>query len=483
MAHSTTRRRAGVLAAAGLAASVVAATFTTALGTTAAGALEANSPVPSACPTNVADIATCWTGQDDNGAFYAIAVPHEWNESLVVHSHGGPDLGDASDPARSVEDLDRWSVMVEEGYAWVGSSYRRGGYGTQMAAIDTESARKVFVDAFGEPRHTLLHGQSWGGNVAAKVAETYGNDESRPYDGVLLTNGVLAGGTRGYDYRVDLRVVYQYYCRNHPRPSEVQYPLWMGLRPGSTMTSAGLRSRLQECTGYQSEPTERTAQQQQNLDDILAVTKIPERTLESHLRFATFTFRDIVSNRLGGRNPFGNQTIRYTGSHDDAALNEGVERFSPDPRAVRDLAFDSDLTGDVHLPVVTMHAIGDPTAFIEHESAYRDSVTGAGNGEHLVQAFTREAEHSTLSASGYATVVDALHTWVETGTKPTSSTIAATCAAHDADHGTGCFFDPAFTPGSYASRVNARPGALHWPAITAAEYDAWARMGGVGITP
>ncbi|KPC86395.1 membrane protein, partial [Streptomyces sp. NRRL WC-3753] len=121
----------------------------------------------------------------------------------------------------------------------------------------------------------------------------------------------------------------QYYCRNHPRPTEPQYPLWKGLRAGSTLTSAGLRARLDECTGLTSAPADRTALQQRNLDDILAVTRIPERSLEAHLRFATFTFRDLVTSRLDGRNPFGNQGVRYTGSHDDKALNAGVERFAP----------------------------------------------------------------------------------------------------------------------------------------------------------
>ena len=164
---------------------------------------------------------------------------------------------------------------------------------------------------------------------------------------------MLAGGSRGYDYRVDLRVVYQYYCGNHPRPTEPQYPLWMGLREGSTMTSAGLRARLQECTGFQSEPAARTELQQRNLDDILAVTGIPESTIESHLRFATFTFRDIVHARLGGRNPFSNRGSATPAVHDDKALNAGVERFAADPSARRDLSWDSDLTGAVDVPTLS----------------------------------------------------------------------------------------------------------------------------------
>ncbi|WP_239158222.1 hypothetical protein [Streptomyces sp. SID13726] len=440
------------------------------------------APAPVACPPVLAEKATCYAGQDADGAHYTIAVPTRWNRSLVVHAHGGPDLGAASDPARSADDLARWAVMVEEGYAWAGSSYRRGGYGTRMAAADTESVRRLFVAAFGEPRRTYVHGQSWGGNVAAKVAEVYG-DRRGAYDGVLLTNGVLGGGSRGYDYRVDLRVVYQYYCHNHPRPTEPQYPLWQGLRPGSTMTSAGLRSRLQECTGFSSAPADRTPLQQRNLDDILAVTGIPERTLESHLRFATFTFRDIVAERLGGRNPFGNEGVRYRGSHDDKALNAGVERFSPDPTARRDLSYDSDLTGKVDLPVLTLHAIDDPTAFVEHESAYRDTLRGAGRDGHLVQTFTRESEHSGLSDSEYANSLAALDTWVRTGDRPTPREIAASCPAYDRVHGTGCFYDPRFRPAPYASRVEPRPGGRSWPAMTAAQERAWSRVDGVGIAP
>lgn len=443
---------------------------------------ETAGPARAECPTDLAGRATCYTGRDVGGAYYAIAVPADWNGSLVVHAHGGPDLGSGSDPTRSLDDLGRWSVMVKEGYAWAGSSYRRGGYGTRMAAADTEGVRRLFAEEFGKPRRTYVHGQSWGGNVAAKVVETYGRQKGA-YDGALLTNGVLGGGSRGYDYRVDLRVVYQYYCGNHPRPTEPRYPLWQGLRAGSTMTSAGLRARLQECTGYASAPQERTALQQRNLGDILAVTRIPERTLESHLRFATFTFRDIVHERLGGRNPFGNEGVRYSGSHDDAALNAGVERFSPDPTAVRDLSYDSDLTGKVAIPVLTLHAIDDPTAFVEHEAAYRATLRGTRRDGHLVQTFTNEHEHSELSDSEYATSIAALDTWVRKGRKPTPRSVAAACAAFDEKYGTGCLYDLGFRPAPYASRVEPRPGGLRWPAMTAGQERVWSGIEGVGIAP
>ena len=45
-------------------------------------------------------------------------------------------------------------------------------------------------------------------------------------------------GTRSYDFRLDLRVLYQQLCNNHPLPQEPQYPLWMGLPADGRQTLA-----------------------------------------------------------------------------------------------------------------------------------------------------------------------------------------------------------------------------------------------------
>ena len=55
-----------------------------------------------------------------------------------------------------------------------------GSYASEMiwgasVVLETELSvndlRQIVWDAFGKPKRTLLHGQSWGGNVAAKAAE------------------------------------------------------------------------------------------------------------------------------------------------------------------------------------------------------------------------------------------------------------------------------------------------------------------------
>jgi len=417
------------------------------LALAAGPALAADEAARSACPTVVPKGTECHFGRDASGAQYLIAIPANWNRVLVMHARGGPYLEQLG-ARRSQEDVTRWAIWLQEGYAYAASQYRRGGYGARMAAEDTENLRRYFVRIFGEPRRTIMHGQSWGGMVGARVIELYGEgaDGRRNYDGALLTSGVLAGAPRAYDFRLDLRVVYQHYCRNHPRPDEPQYPLWMGLPVGTKMTVAELRARVNECTGAELSQDGRTDAQRRNLANIASVVRIPQSSVQSHMNWATFMFADIVHDRLGGRNPFGNEGVQYAGSDDDAALHAGVERYRAEPGAVAALADDSEATGRNAIPMLAMHAIGDPTAFVENESAYRVIRERAGTQELLVQTFTDESEHSYLSTPEYAALMAALLDWVDRGRKPTAVDIAARCETYVARYGENCRFQPAYRP-------------------------------------
>jgi hypothetical protein len=395
-----------------------------------ASADAGSAPRAIPCPPSVGSETRCQSGQDANGAWYVIAMPATWNRHLIVHAHGGPRTGapEASDP---LEDLDRFSVMVRQGYAWIGSTYRRGGYGVRMAAEDTDNSRRIFWSLHGRPDRTILHGQSWGGNVAAKASELHALDVEgrRNYDGVLLTNGVLSGGTRAYQFRAGLRAVYQYYCRNHPAAGEPAYPVWQGLPRDSRMTRAELRTRIEDCTGVDRPAGRRTAEQARRLHDILAVTGVQEDQLVSHLSWATFLFQDMVHDRLGGLNPFDNAAVVYAGSSDDTALNAGVERFTADADALARLAYDADLSGLIVLPTLTLHALHDPTVNYSVEAAYAATVVAAGRSHLLVQAATDEDQHSRLTDAGYMTVLHALEDWISSGTAPEPAGFQADCLA------------------------------------------------------
>ncbi|WP_370876974.1 hypothetical protein [Acidovorax sp. A1169] len=410
------------------------------------------APVATACPKDIAAIARCLSGQDSAGAYYLIAMPNQWNQVLVMHSHGGPTLG-APKAERAVEDLERWSIMVRAGYAWAGSTFRQGGVAVRAAAEDTERLRQIFVAQVAQPRRTVLHGQSWGAGVAAMGADMFGNGAGKPYDAVLLTSGLLAGGSRSYDFRTDLRVVYQHLCNNHPLPSEAQYPLNIGLPASAKMTAAELTARANECLGLDKPAAQRTPEQQRKVKTIVDVLRIPASSIHSHLNWGTFHYRDVVHLRTGDASPFGNTGARYTGSADDAALNAAVLRYQADPQALARFAQDTDPTGRIAVPVLTVKGVDDPTAFVELDAHFKGTMERAGSSARLVQTFTQHNTHSYLSDPTYPTLMTALLRWVDEGAKPTPDSIAQQCPAYEAQFGKGCAFLPAYVPKPLNSRV------------------------------
>ena len=412
-----------------------------------------SAPAPATCPSGVGEGARCLAGQDSAGAFYMIVMPKAWNGDLVVHAHGGPFLG-APTAKRVVEDIERWSIMPRLGYALAASSYRQGGVAVTAAAQDNERLRRLFIDKVAKPKHVYLHGQSWGASVAAKGAERF--VDGKPYDAVLLSSGVLGGGTRSYDFRLDLRVVYQYLCRNHPLPSEPQYPLNIGLPLASTMKQADLASRVNDCLGLNKPAAERSPEQAAKIKTLVDVVHIPERSILSHLNWATWHFQDITFKRTGGTSPFGNVGAVYAGSSDDAALNAGVQRYAADPKAVAMLAADADLDGKIPVPVLTVHAIHDPTAMVELQESFGRTMAAAGRGDALVQTFTGDKDHSYLSDPTYAALMEALSNWATQGRKPTPASIAAGCEKARVTLGSTCRFEPDYQVRPLETRVVGR---------------------------
>ena len=71
----------------------------------AASAKDETPPHITACPAGVPATVTCYGGQDSQGAYYMIAKPANWSGILVMHAHGGPDLG-----APSMERAQSWCL-------------------------------------------------------------------------------------------------------------------------------------------------------------------------------------------------------------------------------------------------------------------------------------------------------------------------------------------------------------------------------------
>jgi alpha-beta hydrolase superfamily lysophospholipase len=399
--------------------------------------------MPSACPPGLPETVTCWRGQDPQGAHLLIARPRDWNGRLVVHVHGGPRMAPPN-PHTSDEDLLRHAEFLAEGWAFAATSRRRAGFGVRRAGEDTLSARQEAESVLGRPRLTVLHGQSWGGAVAAKAIETLndpGPDGRRPFDAALLTNGVLAGATRAYDMRVDLRAAFQAVCGG---PSTDRRP------------REEVIGRFLACTGADLAPDARTATQRQALADLAAASRIPDWAIPGHLWWGSQIFPDIAEGVAGGGNPFGNAAVRYRGTSDDAAFNAAVPRTPPDAAARARLAADGDPVGRIALPVLTLHGTGDATVFVEHEAAYRATLERAGTAGLLAQVFVDENDHQKMSPVLYPPALRLLAEWAEGGTRPTPESFHAACEALRPHYAGDCRVLRDYVPQPWEARVNPR---------------------------
>ncbi len=407
------------------------------------------APQAHVCPKGVPEGARCLRGVDSASAHYLIVMPARWSGVLVVHAHGGPTLGPPQ-TKRNDEDIARWAITVREGHAWAGSVFRQGGFAVTTAAEDTDRVRRIFVQHVAKPRRTLLHGQSWGGMVATRAAEMF----PASWEGILLTSAVVAGPAT-YDFRVDLRALYQSLCQNHPRPDEAAYPLPIGLPTDSKLTPADVAARVNECLGTATPVAQRTPEQARKLKTIADVLKIPERSVAGHVNYATFTLRDITQKN-GGASPFGNERVRYAGSADDAGLNARVPRFRVDPAAAARFAADTDHRGRFAVPVLTAHGIGDSTVFVEGGDTLRQRMVAAGHGARLVKTFVDSAEHSYWGDAYYPPLFEALLNWVDKGDKPTPAGIAERCRQLRPAQPGDCRFLPDYAVKPLASRIYPR---------------------------
>ncbi len=417
------------------------------------------------CPVGTPPGRICEADQDENGAFYLIVVPQEgWNGKLVFWNHGYT----LNPPAAlGFQDLGPTGILTGLGFAAAASSFRpnaigRLGWAVSDGAEDTHNLLGRFQMVFGKPERTYVIGASMGSLVTEALMERHGKDEkgNLNYDGAMPMCGPLAGGRRNWYGGLDLRVVYQYYCRNLPRDSEPQYDLFLGLHPQSQLTQADVIGRVNECTGILLAPDDRSETQRRNLANILGVTTIPEgpagleNFLITDMLFGTFALQELTLVRTGGRNPLTNIGVQYRGSEDDTALNAGVARYSSNREALEYLISSFDPQGTISAPTLTIHTIGDGLVIIENENAYLQTLADAGTDSLLQQNYINASGHCQFSFAEMLAPFHALRDWVESGTVPTRASVDQLCrTVYQPMFGGTCNFNLEFEPDALETRI------------------------------
>lgn len=347
-----------------------------------------------------------------NKAGYRVEVPANWNGKLVMWAHGyrgtGLELTVDSHPLRQ--------FLIANGYAWAASSYGKNDYDPSQGAKDTHALAQLFNGLVGKPGRTYITGASMGGHVTGIVAEQW----PRSYDGAMPICGVL-GDYELFDYFLDFNVAAQTLSGvGETFPYGPDY-----LTATVPMTKAALGPMFPYTLNAAG----------QNLKSLTQLRSGGVRPLfdQGWLFWngvaGDFLFGLGVGDGTLPRAPglaLQNSDVTYQFDTDPALsaaetlFNGTVQRVSADPQARRKngIANVAPTTGDLRIPTLTLHTLGDLFVPFHMEQQYARRVASKGWSHNLVQRATRDYGHCTFTPTELVQTFTDLVQWVEAGIKP-----------------------------------------------------------------
>ncbi len=404
----------------------------------------------AAAPTDTVAVANAsrWAGVL-GGAAYQVEVPDHWNGKLVMYAHGyrgtGPALTVTAPPIRR--------YLLENGYAWAASSYSKNYYDVRAGVEDTNALALAFTKiaasngrALAPPIRVYITGHSMGGHVTAaaienETAQTANNKVK--YDGAVPMCGVMAD-TELFDAFAGLQSAAQALAGI---PS---YPMtkWDEVEP---LVTASLFETFPTAAAPQVE-TKPTAKGHKFVS-VLQNISGGERPLFNQgvtfggtFRFAYGAFgRDGTVNGILNKDVTDSSALKFAIDGDAAAteaLNKSAQKVSAAPDANRlrrdGLRWIPKVNGEIRVPVVSMHTLGDLYVFFAMQQAYQKRVAVKGNSHLLVQRAIRGAAHCDFTVAEQVDAFDAMVKWERDGVKPAGDDVIA--AATVAAPSYGCAF-------------------------------------------
>jgi Prolyl oligopeptidase family len=353
------------------------------------------------------------------GGAYRIEVPSAWNGALVLFAHGyrgeGPDILVNDSPIRE--------HLIETGYAWAASSYRGNSYRPDWGVDDTLALRDLFIARHGAPRWTILHGQSMGGHVLVASLEQHPD----VYQAALSECGVLTG-IGEFDYLAAYTAA-------------ADYLSGVGLlaAPDSATFGALVNEQWLPAMGTPGAYTARGEQ----FDSVVKYLTGGDLAFREQ-GLAMFYTRDLSLFGDPANAPPGAPARRALSTRDiafqidpglgvsSAELNAGVRRVDPAPGARSpgaDPVF-ADFTGQITVPVLSLHNTGDAFVPFKFEQDYRRKTLAAGTADLLVQRAVRRAGHCNFTTDERNLAFDDLVAWLEQGIHPMGEDVLTADVAH-----------------------------------------------------
>ncbi len=387
-----------------------------------------------------------------NNAGYRIEVPADWNGDLIMWTHGYRGEGDRLFFNESEFNPGFRAWMLEEGYAWAASTYSKNSYNVSQGVKDTHALTRFFNGKVGKPDNVYIGGYSMGGHIAAVMAENYGNT----YSGAMPLCGVV-GDFELFDYFLDVNLAGQQLALGSSQfPVDDDYlfdevpqmkdALGMNVDPATwfffqdfPLTTEGEQfKQLVELRSGGDRP---------NFDEAFNFWfSIPADSGLGNFLWELGLGDGTIAGRPG--NVLDNTDVVYQVDLDpaisdvEAALNAGIARVSADPqgRAGKNGLGNNppEVTGDLRMPVLTIHNLGDLFVPFHNEVEYAKAAAEQGNSDLLVQRAVRGVSHCGFTDAEMIEGMSDLINWAETGVRPAGDPMLDPVAVADPNY--GCTF-------------------------------------------
>jgi pimeloyl-ACP methyl ester carboxylesterase len=355
----------------------------------------ASVATPAAARPAEAAAEPCRNGAFASGALWRICTPAGgWNGDLVVYAHGYARPGTPLSIDTRLYNGDDLATLVQNlGYAFATTSYRRNGLAIVEGQADIRELVAAATSVLGRaPGHAYLVGASEGGLIATLLAE----ESPQVFDGALAACGPIGDFGRQIDYFGDFRVLFDYFFPGVIPPSPISVPQsaidgWLSLGGGAFKVYAAVSSPPNQQQTQQLLGTAAAS-----LQAPIDATNLLTGTI-GVLSYNIYATNDATA-RLGG-NPYDNHDRIYGGSNDDGKLNGagGVQRFTAAPAARAAIAQSYQTSGDVAIPLVTIHTMRDEIVPIWHEQLYQAKA----------QAHGRAVTQITIDRTGHCNFTNA----------------------------------------------------------------------------
>ncbi len=340
---------------------------------------------------------------------YRIDIPANWNHSLVVFFHGyseGPFTYRVSGPL-----TEQTEPMFNRGYAIVQSGYSAAGWALAEAYPETENLRQYFLRKYGQQAigksakkdgtiETYVAGGSMGGALVVAALEL----NPKPYTGGLNLCGSVGPTDLAFQRRFAWRAAFDFYFPG-VLPSIDPVPL-------DFQETRALRKKAEDA--LHSNPAAAAAMR--------SLTWLhTDHEVAENMVYFTYVIGDIQRRAHG--NPFDNRNFLYSGSDGsssatDNALNDGVRRYTGDPRAREYMLRHYTPTGRLYKPMIALQTTYDPRIPTRTLEVYKEQVMIAGFEQNLVQQFVHRDGHCTFTADEVGRTFDELVLWTHTGNRP-----------------------------------------------------------------